>query len=29
LILGDYIISCLWTLLGLYLDIPTYRAFPI
>lgn len=29
LILGDYVISCLWTLLGLYLQIPTYRAFPI
>jgi hypothetical protein len=29
LILGDYIISCLWALLGLYLGIPTYRAFPI
>lgn len=29
LILGDYVISCLWALLGLYLGIPTYRAFPI
>jgi hypothetical protein len=29
LILGDYVISCLWTLLGLYLQIPTYRCFPI
>ena len=29
LILGDYVISCLWALLGLALDIPTYRAFPI
>ena len=29
LILGDYVISCLWALLGLYLEIPTYRAFPI
>lgn len=29
LILGDYIISSLWALLGLYLNIPTYRAFPI
>lgn len=29
LILGDYVISCLWALLGLYLKIPTYRAFPI
>jgi hypothetical protein len=29
LILGDYVISCLWALLGLYLQIPTYRAFPI
>ncbi len=29
LILGDYVISSLWALLGLYLGIPTYRAFPI
>lgn len=29
LILGDYVISCLWAILGLYLGIPTYRAFPI
>lgn len=29
LILGDYVISCLWTILGLYLHIPTYRCFPI
>jgi hypothetical protein len=29
LILGDYVISCLWALLGLWLGIPTYRAFPI
>ncbi len=29
LILGDYVISCLWALFGLYLGIPTYRAFPI
>ncbi|MES2461516.1 MAG: DUF6785 family protein [Armatimonadota bacterium] len=29
LILGDYIISSLWALIGLYLQIPTYRAFPI
>ncbi len=29
LILGDYVISCLWALLGLYLGIPTYRCFPI
>ena len=28
LILGDYVISCLWALLGLYLHIPTYRCFP-
>jgi hypothetical protein len=29
LILGDYVISSAWALLGLYLNIPTYRAFPI
>jgi hypothetical protein len=29
LILGDYVISSAWSLLGLYLHIPTYRAFPI
>ena len=29
LVLGDYVISCLWTLLGLYLHIPTYRYFPV
>ena len=29
LILGDYVIASLWALMGLYLDIPTYRAFPI
>lgn len=29
LILGDYIISSIWALIGLYLHIPTYRAFPI
>ena len=29
LILGDYVISSVWALLGLYLGIPTYRAFPI
>ncbi len=28
LILGDYVIASLWALLGLYLGIPTYRAFP-
>lgn len=29
LILGDYVISSLWAIAGLYLEIPTYRAFPI
>jgi hypothetical protein len=29
LILGDYVISCVWALIGLYLKVPTYRAFPI
>ena len=29
LILGDYVVSSVWALIGLYLGIPTYRAFPI
>jgi len=29
LILGDYVIASLWALIGLWLGIPTYRAFPI
>jgi hypothetical protein len=29
LILGDYVCSSIWTLVGLYLHIPTYRCFPI
>ena len=29
LILGDYVISSAWALIGLWLGIPTYRAFPI
>ena len=29
LILGDYVIASIWALIGLALNIPTYRAFPI
>ena len=28
LLLGDYVIASLWALVGLYLNIPVYRAFP-
>ncbi len=28
LLLGDYVIASLWALIGLYLNIPVYRAFP-
>ena len=29
LILGDYVVSSVWSVVGLWLHIPTYRAFPI
>ena len=29
LILGDYVISSLWTLTGIIFGIPVYRCFPI
>ena len=29
LILGDYVVSSVWSIVGLWLHIPTYRAFPI
>lgn len=28
LILGDYVIACLWSIAGVILDIPMYRVFP-
>lgn len=28
LVLGDYVIACLWSIAGVILDIPMYRVFP-
>lgn len=28
LLLGDYVIACLWSLVGVILDVPMYRVFP-